>query len=638
MGPLVENMKKSALFVVLLLVIVGAVAPFFLQSPNAQGQTQLKRFASYEELKSFVKSSSQASPYYGGSGWLGVNPLRTSVLEADYSADPSYSATNIQVEGVDEADILKTDGEYIYLVSGNNITIVKAYPPEEAEVLSRIELNGTVVGIFINGERLVVFEQSNPYIFFRPLAEEESVPYETFGVSIKVYDVLDRRSPVLKNEIALDGWYFNSRMIGDYVYAVINQPVTHPSSEDEDNVILPKVYVNGGVREIPASEIYYSDVVDYAYTYTTVFALNVQNDWEEPTHKTILMGSTSSMYVSSDNIYVAIPKWTTSEVKTLGSLSIFTLQVEGESTILYRIHVEGPTIESEASGEVPGRVLDQFSMDEYNGHFRIATTTGQVWSSETPSQNHVYVLNMNLSIVGRLEDLAPGERIYSARFMGERCYIVTFKKVDPLFVISIEDPTNPIVLGKLKIPGYSDYLHPYDENHVIGIGKETVEAEEGDFAWYQGVKISLFDVSDVEKPKEIAKYEIGDRGTDSPVLRDHHAFLFDRSKNLLVLPVLVAEIDPEKYPNGVPSYAYGDYVWQGAYVFHISPDQGLVLRGRITHIEDATDLLKSGYYFYSSYSVKRSLYIDNVLYTISDKMIKMNSLDNLAEIGRVELP
>ncbi len=220
--------------------------------------------------------------------------------------------------------------------------------------------------------------------------------------------------------------------------------------------------------------------------------------------------------------------------------------------------------------------------------------------------------------------------------MGERCYLVTFRKVDPLFVIDLEDPRNPRVLGQLKITGYSDYLHPYDENHIIGIGKETEAADEGDFAWYQGVKISLFDVSDVENPKEIDKYEIGDRGTDSPILRDHKALLFDKSKNLLVIPVLVAEIDEEKYPGEVRPNTHGDYVWQGAYVFDISLDEGLVLKGRITHLEDDNDLMKSGYYFSSPYSVKRSLYIDNVLYTISDKKIKMNSLENLEEINEVE--
>ena len=220
--------------------------------------------------------------------------------------------------------------------------------------------------------------------------------------------------------------------------------------------------------------------------------------------------------------------------------------------------------------------------------------------------------------------------------MGNRLYLVTFKKIDPLFVIDLTIPSEPRVLGQLKITGYSDYLHPYDENHVIGIGKEAVEAEEGDFAWYQGVKISLFDVSDVEHPKEIDKYIIGHRGTDSPVLRDHKAFLFDRSKGLLVIPVLVAEIDEAKYPGGVPSNAYGDFVFQGAYVFNITLS-GFALRGRITHL-NGTELMKSGYYFESSYSVDRSLYIDDVLYTLSAKKIKMNSLENLAEINEIELP
>ncbi|HUS77778.1 MAG TPA: beta-propeller domain-containing protein, partial [Patescibacteria group bacterium] len=291
-----------------------------------------------------------------------------------------------------------------------------------------------------------------------------------------------------------------------------------------------------------------------------------------------------------------------------------------------------------ADGAVPGNVLNQFSMDEYDDHFRIATTAGRVSRSGGDTSNNVYVLNSSLNIVGRLEDLAPGERIHSARFMGGRCYLVTFKKVDPLFTIDLNDPENPFVLGKLKIPGYSDYLHPYDEDHLIGIGKETVEAEEGDFAWYQGVKISLFDVSDVENPRELSKLEIGDRGTDTPALYDHKAVLFSRSRNLLVIPILVAEIDESDYADDVLANAYGEYVYQGAHVFHVSPEEGIRLRGVVSHIEGDEAFLKSGYYFDSELMVERSLYIDDVLYTLSSGMVKMNWLDDLAEVGSVELP
>jgi uncharacterized secreted protein with C-terminal beta-propeller domain len=251
-------------------------------------------------------------------------------------------------------------------------------------------------------------------------------------------------------------------------------------------------------------------------------------------------------------------------------------------------------------------------------------------------QNNVYVLNMALNITGSLESLAPGERIYSARFMGERGYLVTYKQVDPLFVIDLSDPENPRELGYLKVTGYSDYLHPYDETHIIGIGKETTDA--GTFAWYQGVKISLFDVTDVSQPVEISKLEIGDRGSDSPVLRDHKAFLFDKSRNLLVMPILEAKVDVTKYSEEELAWAYGEPVYQGAYVFDMSLDQGIELRGQITHVENITDPEQGYYYYYSPFAVERSLYIGDVLYTISQAKIMMNSLEDLAYINEVELP
>jgi inhibitor of cysteine peptidase len=342
--------------------------------------------------------------------------------------------------------------------------------------------------------------------------------------------------------------------------------------------------------------------------------MNVQNVAEQPTNKTVLLGGTSCMYVSINNIYITFPN--------------------SESTLIYRIHIENDKIEPMANGQVPGYVLNQFSMDEHEGYLRIATTTGHIARilEQATSKNHVYVLDMNLSIAGKLEDLAPGEKIHSARFMGNRCYLVTFKKIDPLFVINLTEPANPTVLGKLKIPGYSDYLHPYDENHIIGVGKETVEAEEGDFAWYQGVKISLFDVSNVSDPKQIANYTIGDRGTDSQILRDHKAFLFDKLKNLLVIPVRVAEIDETKYPEGVPSYVSGTPVWQGSYVFNITLTDGLVLRDSITHLENGINTGDDSHW------VNRALYIENVLYTLSNKKIKMNNLEDLALLKEIELP
>jgi inhibitor of cysteine peptidase len=623
----------AALLVVASMGIFAAVNPGSV-SPFVAGN-QISKFTSYSELQYFVETNTQSqyktsrdSNTWGGIPGV-VVPAPSFNSLGPTESSPDYSTTNIQVAGVDEADIVKTDGQYIYVVSGNKTTIVKAYPPAQAQVVSEIQVTGTIAGIFVNGDRLVLFGDETPYYPYYPYndgirASSSSAYYWSPKTFVKVYDIADRANPQLERDISADGQYLSSRMIGDYAYVVINEPVY-----GEDNQVeLPRIYSGGNEKgtEIPATDIYYSDVVDYYYTYTTIMAVNTQNDDLEPTYETILLGASSNLYVSVNNIYLTFPVWR-------GDVG------DGQATSIYRIQIAGDNITYVASGQVPGMVLNQFSMDEYGGYFRVATTTGYVSrTGEATSQNHIYTLNMALNITGSLDNLAPGEKIYSARFMGDRCYLVTFKKVDPLFVVDLSNPYHPAVLGYLKVTGYSDYLQPYDETHIIGIGKETVEAEEGDFAWYQGVKISLFDVSDVNRPVEISKYEIGDRGTDSPVLYDHKALLFDESRNLLVIPVSVAEIDESQYPQGVPSNAYGETVWQGAYAFNISLDQGIQLKGRITHIDNPSEIGQGYYYSYSPFSIQRSLYIGDVLYTISDAKIMMNNLENLDYINEVQLP
>jgi len=605
-------MKSGIIRVALCLALIGA-ALTSLQCAEPVGAKEISRFSSYQQLVEFVDTNTKDI----GRFWLArAEGAAVPAPAADASA-PDYSATNIQVAGVDEADIVKTDGEYIYVVAGNTLAIVRAYPPEDAAVLSEIQLESMAMGIFINGDRLVVLEGGMPYYYYdAPVKMSVIGPYVPYQpqTAIKVYDVSDRQNPLLAREVSVEGDYVSSRMIGDYVYVVINEP----AYGEEGEVRLPVVRVGEDEQETPATEIYYYDTYDYFYQYTTIIAVDTQNDDQQPTAETTLLGASGTLYVSVSNIYLTIPVW--------GRVTW-----DAQTTAIHRIHIDGPEIEYVASGEIPGMVLNQFSMDEYDGYFRVAATT-----QEQTSRNHLYTLDMDLNIVGRLEDLAPGEIIYSARFMGERGYMVTFRTVDPLFVIDLKDPRNPQVLGELKVTGYSGYLHPYDENHLIGIGKETTE--EGEFAWYQGVKISLFDVSDVKNPQEIDKYEIGHRGTDSPVLWDHKAFLFDRSRNLLVMPICLAEIDEADYPDGVPPWAYGNPVWQGAYVFHVSPQAGLGLEGTVTHFDAPPDEEQYYYYCYSPFTVERSLHIGDVLYTISGAKIKMNDLETLDYITDLKLP
>ena len=605
-------------------LVVGLGNP---QTTDTPAGTDLRQFSSYEDLQDFVKNTTQY-PYYYTNSWRDAFTLGVQEDGKAASLAPEYSKTNIQVEGVDEADIVKTDGEYLYLVVDNRVVIVKAYPPEEATVLSEIEVVGAIAGIFINGDRLALFENTaQVYAMEKDQPGLRYIYPQPQKVSIKVYDISNRENPILTRDVAVDGYYFGSRMIGGFVYVIINGSVYG----DNNQLVTPGIYSDGSVTEVPASDIWYADISDYSYIFTTIMAVNIDDDAQEPTHQTLLVGAASSLYVSMTNIYITFPGQATEATATTGIMPENFYYAP--KTAIHRIHIDDGVIELDGSGEVPGRLLNQFSMDEHQGYFRVATTTDHFGrEGGVTLTNQVYILDDALDIVGSLEDLAPGEQIHSARFMGSRCYLVTFRNIDPLFVIDLKDPYNPKVLGELKVTGYSDYLHPYDENHIIGIGKETV-AENADFAWYQGVKISLFDVSNVSEPREIAKYEIGDRGTDSPVLSDHKALLFDKSRNLLVIPVLVAEIEASDYPYGIP--AYGEFVWQGAYVFDISLDEGLQFRGGITHCTDA-DFGQYGYYS-SDCFVERSLYIDDILYTISDAKIKMNDLENLNQINEVVL-
>jgi inhibitor of cysteine peptidase len=332
------------------------------------------------------------------------------------------------------------------------------------------------------------------------------------------------------------------------------------------------------------------------------------------------------MYVSNENIYLTSTIWNCQE-----------------QTVIHRVDISHGALSYEATGLVPGRVMNQFSMDENQGFFRVATTSWQyapvfafatTTVSTTPSVSqgpttNVYVLDMDLRTVGSIEGISPGETFYAARFFGDRAYLVTFQRVDPLFVIDLRDPYHPRVLGQLEITGVSDYLQPYDENHLIGFGKSSVNVTWENAALFQGLKFSLFDVTDPSHPVDMSDYLVGDRGSDSPALTDSHAILFDHNLNLLVVPVEIAQISG----NTTYAWEYGTPVWQGAYVFNISPSGGIVFRGGITHLP-AGELPS---WNNTDHFVNRSLYIGEALYTISPAMVRMNSLTDLSDLGSVSL-
>jgi len=529
------------------------------------------------------------------------------------------------------------------------------------------------------------------------IAREMKMPpyrYNSPSTHAIVYDITDRKNPKVMKDYTMDGDYIDARMIGSLVYMVTRQQIYLYAS---DHVVVPAL--REGTTTIARPDVWYFDNHESQYTFTTITSLDAASGNEKDA-QTYLLGSGNILYVSPDAMYVSYQKYhpvlypvrggmeialpqavgISGGMGTSGSAGVSTAvdiavsspakiavppsvippdfnsltdaqrqsilnslqtaeqdairrqEADQTTTVVHKIAIKDGTITYIAKGEVSGILDNQFSMDEYNNNLRLATTSSVYTQSGQYTYNNVFVLNGKMTTIGSLTHIAEQESIYSTRFIGDRLYMVTFKRIDPFFVIDLSNPENPKILGKLKIPGYSDYLHPYDATHIIGIGKETTTNEWGGVS-ASGVKLALFDVSDVANPKQLDKVQIGDAGSDSAALTDHHAFLFDKAKNLLVIPVRAVSLSP--VTKGA-LYNNQQQVWYGAYVFSLTPQTGFTLRGTVQHGTG-----DNGYYYYGSSTsdVKRSLYIGNVLYTMSSKQIKANSLDDINKtIATIPLP
>jgi len=335
-------------------------------------------------------------------------------------------------------------------------------------------------------------------------------------------------------------------------------------------------------------------------------------DESPPTFQSFLTRGVSQTYVSATNMYIAGAEW---EYDT-------TTRAVAESSTIHKVAISGGEVGYVCSVRVPGTILNQFSMDEHRADLRVATTLGQASPDGWETTSGVYVFNATLEPLGNVTKIAPGERIFSARFLGDRAYLVTFRVIDPLFVLDLSDPAAPRVLGHLKIPGVSNYLHPYDERHILGFGLDTFEGPDG-IPRIGGLKLSLFDVEDVEHPREVAKYVIGDSGAYSEAVYDAKAFLFIPSRSLIVIPVAIPELtDP---------YA----MWMGVYVISVTPEAGFALRGTLTDADVGQDPDNASWYW--SGVIRRSLSAGDYLYTVSNSFVTAYSIDGLARVARVSL-
>ncbi len=473
-----------------------------------------------------------------------------STMELSISSG-DFSATNVQVQGVDEADLVEIDGKYVYIISGNELIIVDTGDSENLTVASRVRLEGRPQGMYLSGDRLTLVSSGQK-------------------TTVTVLDLSDREAPTFVQKTELNGSLVSSRMVDGELRLVLQNYKSWP----------PRYFSGLKSQLVDVSE---SDVATYQYQTRSEYLERVENEVLNeifPAYRSLsvvgelidqgLLVDTAEILGNRHrdaNTIISIVTFDVHDDESgpTASKSVFTngaaeihateqsLYVFGRSnnysnpeTTIWKFDFDGDdhSIKLAAKGSVEGTLLNQFAADEHDGYLRVVTT-GRSWRS---GQAMVVLeqVGSHLKVVGSVENIAPGERLHSVRFMGDQAFVVTFKKVDPLFAIDLSDPENPTIAGELKIPGYSDYLQPLDENHLLGIGRDA-DITGGLF---RELQISIFDVSDLDDPQLAHRYSFdGGRSTASIATGgrwslgdgDHHAVGYFPSAEILAIPIFSAD-------------------------------------------------------------------------------------------------
>lgn len=551
--------------------------------------------------------------YYQDMRFDKSSPLATEVMSA---SGVDYATTNLQVANVDEADIVKTDGNYLYSLSESQVIITDVRQPQVPKIAAKLNL--TNAGI---PEDLFLFENLLAIIGTNP---------ETLGSIVNIYDCREISEPKLVKQFTLSARYFTARISNGKLYVLAKHYLS------SDNFSKNLAYSDDAAPlAIAYHQLHYlpdSPTNDFSVVATldlhSLGAVQVNG----------YLFDLQQAYVSPEHLYLITQdrKDNTFSLRDFATLckSLFTYKgVWGMQLNSIRerdYHTYSKVYKFKLAEELvfigklttQGKSLNQFSFDEDSeGNFRLALNYWQ----DSQSATKIEIYNQHLRLLGSLANLAPGEQMYAARFMGKRVYLVTYKTIDPLFVIDLSNPHSPKVLGELKIPGYSTYLHSYDDNHLLGFGIETTERIARDdqgrvlgaSATREKVKIALFDVSNVAQPKELATTTIGDSHTTSSVLTNHKALLFSREKNLLAIPV-----------NNYYSHASSlkQTAAEGYWVYYLNLRDGFKFKGEIVHDDISCQ----------SQKLLRGVYIRDNLYTLSSAALKVNRLSDLAELATLK--
>lgn len=567
---------------------------------------------------------------------IGIDSVGSTESSSSSSNTKDYSTTNIQVENVDEADIVKTDGDYIYSISEDNVIITDAKDPKQPKVVATIQSEDDDIpeDIILYKDKLVVIStkgnQTQRYYYNNRM-----------NTVVKIYNITSREKPVLTKSYEMYEPYYTSRCIDNVLYVI-----SSGNLRKEDDKIVVGYNEDNMEKEMSIDKIkYLKDVKTTKQTLISTVDLN--NETADIKLDSYLM-NISNAYISENAIYLLNQKYNNDSkipIKLLfGFKGVFGLEdyyeMDSESgyyTEIYKFDIK-ENVEYKAKTKVKGKTINQYSLDEKDNHLRIALYDND--------GSRVAIFDEDLKQIGISDNVAKGEKMYSSRFIGDKVYFVTYKTMDPLFVMDLSNEAKPKVLGKLKIPGYSTYLHPYDENHIIGIGMETKEIINRNSngkvisttAKVVGMKMALFDVSNVNSPVQISSVVIGDSRTTSAILTNPKALLFSKEKSLIAIPVnnysqdfeVTSSNNYETMINNYTKYSK-PYNAEGYLVYNINVQDGFKLKGVITHEKtNAT-------YYYSNSKLLRGLYIDNNLYTVSETMIKVNELDSLKAVGELKL-
>lgn len=567
---------------------------------------------------------------------IGIDSVGSTESSSSSSNTKDYSTTNIQVENVDEADIVKTDGDYIYSISEDNVIITDVKDPKQPKVVATIQSEDDDIpeDIILYKDKLVVISakgnQTQRYYYNNRM-----------NTVVKIYNITSREKPVLTKSYEMYEPYYTSRCIDNVLYVI-----SSGNLRKEDDEIVVGYNEDNMEKEMSIDKIkYLKDVKTTKQTLISTVDLN--NETADIKLDSYLM-NISNAYVSENAIYLLNQRYSNDTKMPISLLfglkGVFGLEdyyemyaESGYYTEIYKFDIK-ENVEYKAKTKVKGKTINQYSLDEKDNHLRIALYDND--------GSRVAIFDEDLKQIGISDNVAKGEKMYSSRFIGDKVYFVTYKTIDPLFVMDLSNETKPKVLGKLKIPGYSTYLHPYDENHIIGIGMETKEIINRNSngkvisttAKVVGMKMALFDVSNVNSPVQISSVVIGDSRTTSAILTNPKALLFSKEKSLIAIPVnnysqdfeVTSSNNYETMINNYTKYSK-PYNAEGYFVYNINVQDGFKLKGVITHEKtNAT-------YYYSNSKLLRGLYIDNNLYTVSETMIKVNELDSLKAVGELKL-